>query len=287
MLLQGTPVAERILTQLKNSIANSFVRPGLAVVLVGNNPASEVYVNMKVKKATELGMISKAHKLPSDSTLSDIIKLINKLNADPTVHGILVQLPLPKHLDTNTIIEAISPYKDVDGIHPINAGKLLLGQVDGFAPCTPSGIIELLNHYEIPLLGRHVVIIGRSNIVGKPLAAMLMQKHPLTNSSVTLLHSQSENIPEILRSADIIVAAVGVPLFIKENMVSSDAVVIDVGTSRVPAENSKGYALVGDVDFNNVVTKCKAITPVPGGIGPMTVAMLMRNTWESCQKFFS
>ncbi|MEF9519939.1 bifunctional methylenetetrahydrofolate dehydrogenase/methenyltetrahydrofolate cyclohydrolase FolD [Chlamydia crocodili] len=284
MLLKGSPVAERVLETIKQEISNSPTPPGLAVVLIGNDPASEVYVGMKVKKATDLGMISKAHRLPSDATLTDILKLINRLNNDPTIHGILVQIPLPKHLDANAVIQAIAPEKDVDGLHPINMGKLLLGQLGGFAPCTPAGIIELLNYYEIPLLGRHVAVVGRSNIVGKPLAAMLMQKHPSTNATVTLLHSQSQNLTEILKTADIIIAAVGVPLFIKENMVSPQTVVIDVGTSRVTANNDKGYTLVGDVDFNNVVTKCQAISPVPGGVGPMTVAMLMKNTWESYKK---
>ncbi|ASD30599.1 bifunctional 5,10-methylene-tetrahydrofolate dehydrogenase/ 5,10-methylene-tetrahydrofolate cyclohydrolase [Chlamydia abortus] len=287
MLLKGTPVAERVLEKIKQEISHSSTPPGLAVVLIGNDPASEVYVGMKVKKATDLGMVSKAHRLPSDATLTDILKLIERLNNDPTIHGILVQIPLPKHLDSHAIIQAISPEKDVDGLHPVNMGKLLLGQLGGFAPCTPAGIIELLHYYEIPLLGRHVAVVGRSNIVGKPLAAMLMQKHPSTNATVTLLHSQSQNLKEILKTADIIIAAVGVPLFIKESMVSSHAVIIDVGTSRVATNNAKGYILVGDVDFNNVVTKCKAISPVPGGVGPMTVAMLMKNTWESYQKFSS
>ncbi|BAE81331.1 bifunctional protein [Chlamydia felis Fe/C-56] len=284
MLLKGTPVAERILEKLKQKISQSPTPPGLAVVLIGNDPASEVYVGMKVKKAMNLGMVSKAHRLPSDATLTDILKLIERLNNDPTIHGILVQIPLPKHLDSNVIIQAISPEKDVDGLHPVNMGKLLLGQLGGFSPCTPAAVIELLNYYDIPLQGRHVAVVGRSNIVGKPLAAMLMQKHPTTNATVTLLHSQSQNFTEILKTADIIVAAVGVPLFIQENMISPNAVIVDVGISRVATNNDKGYMLVGDVDFNNVVTKCKAITPVPGGVGPMTVAMLMKNTWESYQK---
>ncbi|WP_100934711.1 bifunctional methylenetetrahydrofolate dehydrogenase/methenyltetrahydrofolate cyclohydrolase FolD [Candidatus Chlamydia corallus] len=280
MLLRGLPVAEKILQKLKEEISQSPTSPGLAVVLIGNDPASEVYVGMKVKKAGDIGIISKAHKLPSDSTLSSILKLIERLNEDPSIHGILVQLPLPKHLDSEVILQSISPDKDVDGLHPINMGKLLLGNFHGLIPCTPAGIIELLNYYEIPLAGRHVAIAGRSNIVGKPLAALMMQKHPQTNSTVTVLHSQSKNLPEILKMADIIVAAVGVPLFIKETMVAPHAVIVDVGTTRVPADNAKGYTLLGDVDFNNVVTKCAAITPVPGGVGPMTVAMLMSNTWQ-------
>lgn len=285
MLLRGIPATEKILQRLKEEISQSPTSPGLAVVLIGNDPASEVYVGMKVKKAAEIGIISKAHKLPSDSTLSSVLKLIERLNQDPSIHGILVQLPLPKHLDSEVILQAISPDKDVDGLHPVNMGKLLLGNFDGLLPCTPAGIIELLNYYEIPLRGRHAAIVGRSNIVGKPLAALMMQKHPQTNCTVTVLHSQSENLPEILKTADIIIAALGAPLFIKETMVAPHAVIVDVGTTRVPADNVKGYTLLGDVDFNNVVTKCAAITPVPGGVGPMTVAMLMSNTWRCYQNF--
>ncbi len=287
MLLKGTPVAEHVLNSIKKEIAQAPSAPGLAVVLIGNDPASEVYVATKVKRAQELGIVSKAHRLPSDSTLTTILNLIHRLNEDPTVHGILVQLPLPKHIDSHVILSAISPEKDVDGLHPINVGKLLLGQTDGFAPCTPSGIIELLNYYDIPIQGQHVAIVGRSNIVGKPLAAMLMQKTPLGNATVTLLHSESNNVTDILKTADIIVVAVGSPLFLKENMISSNTTVIDVGTTRVSAATPKGYTLIGDVDFNNVVTKCKAISPVPGGVGPMTIAMLMSNTWKSYQRSLS
>lgn len=287
MLLKGTPVADHLLTQIKREIIRYSTPPGLAVVLIGNHPASEVYVNMKVKQATNLGMISKAHRLPSDATLTEIVHLIKRLNTDPSVHGILLQLPLPKHLDAQTIIATISPEKDVDGLHPINMGKLLLGQPGGFAPCTPAGIIELLNYYDIALDGQHVAVIGRSQIVGKPLAAMLMQKTPETNATVTILHSGSQRVPEILKTADIIIVAIGVPLFLKEDMISPGAIIIDVGTSRMPAENPKGYILTGDVDFNNVVTKCGAISPVPGGVGPMTVAMLMKNTWESYLRLHS
>lgn len=287
MLLKGTPVAEHVLNSIKKEIAQAPSAPGLAVVLIGNDPASEVYVATKVKRAQELGIVSKAHRLPSDATLTTILNLIHRLNEDPTVHGILVQLPLPKHLDSHVILSAISPDKDVDGLHPINVGKLLLGQTDGFAPCTPSGIIELLNYYDIPIQGQHVAIVGRSNIVGKPLAAMLMQKNPSGNATVTLLHSESNNVADILKTADIIVVAVGSPLFLKENMISPNTTVVDVGTTRVSASTPKGYTLIGDVDFNNVVTKCKAISPVPGGVGPMTIAMLMSNTWKSYQRSLS
>ena len=281
MLLKGAPAANCILATIKDQIQSHSGAPGLAVVLVGNNPASEIYVSMKVKRATDLGMVSKSYRKPSDATLSDILALIHQLNCDEDIHGILVQLPLPKHLDTQAILSSISPDKDVDGLHPTNVGKLLLGETDGFVPCTPAGIVELLKYYEISLYGKHVVILGRSNIVGKPLAALLMQKHADTNASVTVLHSQSEHISEITRTADILVSAIGVPLFVTREMISDKTIVIDVGTSRIPAANPKGYSLAGDVDFNNVAPVCQAITPVPGGVGPMTVALLMRNTWES------
>ena len=281
MLLKGAPAANCILATIKDQIQSHSGAPGLAVVLVGNNPASEIYVSMKVKRATDLGMVSKSYRKPSDATLSDILALIHQLNCDEDIHGILVQLPLPKHLDTQAILSSISPDKDVDGLHPTNVGKLLLGETDGFVPCTPAGIVELLKYYEISLYGKHVVILGRSNIVGKPLAALLMQKHADTNASVTVLHSQSEHISEITRTADILVSAIGVPLFVTREMISEKTIVIDVGTSRIPAAKPKGYSLAGDVDFNNVAPVCQAITPVPGGVGPMTVALLMRNTWES------
>lgn len=281
MLLKGAPAANCILATIKDQIQSHSGAPGLAVVLVGNNPASEIYVSMKVKRATDLGMVSRSYRKPSDATLSDILALIHQLNCDEDIHGILVQLPLPKHLDTQAILSAISPDKDVDGLHPTNVGKLLLGETDGFVPCTPAGIVELLKYYEISLYGKHVVILGRSNIVGKPLAALLMQKHADTNASVTVLHSQSEHLSEITRTADILVSAIGVPLFVTREMISEKTIVIDVGTSRIPAANPKGYSLAGDVDFNNVAPVCQAITPVPGGVGPMTVALLMRNTWES------
>ncbi|WP_213318417.1 tetrahydrofolate dehydrogenase/cyclohydrolase catalytic domain-containing protein [Chlamydiifrater volucris] len=285
MILYGQPVAEKIFEKISQDIRKASSKPGLAVILVGNNAASEVYVGTKVRRAKELGMNSKAYRLPSDVEPSKVLELIQTLNSDPETHGILLQLPLPKHLDADAIISTIAPEKDVDGLTPINMGKLLAEIPGGFIPCTPAGIVEILNHYSIPMEGKHVVILGRSNIVGKPLAALMMQKHAMTNASVTVLHSKSENIKEILLSADIIVSAIGSPFFVKENMVSPKSVIIDVGISKIPDDSSpKGYQIVGDVDFNNVVTKCSAITPVPLGVGPTTVAMLMRNTWESYQR---
>lgn len=289
MLIDGSAVAGQLLNTLKHEVSNYPSPPGLAVILVGEDSASQVYVNMKINKANKLGLLSKVYRLPLTTTLTDVIHLIQRLNQDSSIHGILVQLPLPNHLDTQTIIQHIAPEKDVDGLHPTNMGKLLLGLPGGFTPCTPAGIHTLLTHYQIPVQGKHVVILGRSNIVGKPLAALLMQKHPHANATVTLLHSHSQHIHELIRSADILIAALGIPQFVKEDMVSSHAVVIDVGINRIPSpkETTKGYSLVGDTDFEKLVTKCKAITPVPGGVGPMTVAMLMKNTCESYKRFIS
>lgn len=288
MLIDGLTVASQILSELEQEVSTYPEPPGLAVIIIGDNPASRVYVNMKTSKANKLGFSSTVHRLPSNTSLPEILKLIGSLNSDPSIHGILVQLPLPNHLNEQTIIQNIAPEKDVDGLHPVNMGKLLLGRSDGFTPCTPAGIVTLLTHYQIPIQGKHVVVLGRSNIVGKPLAALLMQKHPQANATVTLAHSQSLQIQELLQSADILITAIGIPNFIKRDMVSSKTVIIDVGINRVPNEQtSSGYTLVGDADFKNLVDHCKAITPVPGGVGPMTVAMLMKNTCESFKRSLS
>lgn len=279
-ILFGQPVADKILQQVQVSVSKCAQPPCLAVILVGNNPASEVYVNMKIRRAQELGMLSKAFRLPSDATQSRIIELIQTLNHDPSVHGILLQLPLPKHLDSASILPMISPDKDVDGLHPLNMGKLLAGFSDGFVPCTPAGVMKMIEYYQIPVEGKHIVIAGRSNIVGKPLASLLMQKHPHANATVTIVHSYSENIESLLKSADVIIAAMGSPTFIKANMVAPHTFIIDVGTTRIDAPHTeKGYSIVGDVDFNNVIPVCAGVSPVPGGVGPLTVAMLMYNTW--------
>lgn len=281
MLLDGSVVSTHILSELKNEIAQYQSPPGLAVILIGNDPASEVYVKTKIKTAFTIGITSTVHKLPENVDLSTVLNLIEQLNQDPFIHSILIQLPLPKHLDAQAIIQKINPNKDADGLHPVNMGKLLLGQSGGRIPCTPAGILELLKFYHISTQGKHVVILGRSDIVGKPLAALLMQKKPQANATVTLLHSQSKNIELIIQSADIVVAAIGSPLFVKKHMISPNVVLIDVGINRISCHGPKGYRLVGDIDFHQVVSKCQAITPVPGGIGPMTVAMLMKNTCEN------
>jgi methylenetetrahydrofolate dehydrogenase (NADP+) / methenyltetrahydrofolate cyclohydrolase len=260
------------------------VTPGLAVVLVGDNPASQVYVRMKEKACEELGIASFQHKLPKSTSGKKLLHLIQELNADKLVHGILVQLPLPRHIDEKEILNAIDPAKDVDGFHPVNVGKMLVGE-PGFRPCTPYGCQQLLVRYGYDPEGQHVVVVGRSNIVGKPVAAMLMQKAKGANATVTVCHSRTRDISKITRQADILIAAMGVPEFVKGNMVKPGAVVIDVGVNRVDDPSSeKGYKLVGDVDFKAVSKKAKAITPVPGGVGPMTITMLMKNTLQAAQQ---
>lgn len=252
--------------------------PGIAFVLVGDNPASHSYIQMKKKRCSEIGFLSFDQVLPADIDEADLLRIIGHLNVDPRVDGILVQLPLPPHLNPEAILQAIDPGKDVDGFHPLNMGKLLLGQSGGFWPCTPYGIIELLHHYRISLENKHVVIVGRSNIVGKPLAALCMQKRQGLNATVTIAHSQTVGLPDLCQSADVLIAAVGQPRLIRSSMVKKGAVVVDVGITR--ASNGK---LVGDVDFEEVAPLTSAITPVPGGVGPMTIAMLLKNTWTSCR----
>jgi methylenetetrahydrofolate dehydrogenase (NADP+)/methenyltetrahydrofolate cyclohydrolase len=238
---------------------------------------------MKKKRCKEVGMLSLDCELPSTITEEDLLKEIEKLNTNPAIDGILIQLPLPDHMNTMHIVSAIDPAKDVDGFHPLNVGKMLIGETDGFLPCTPHGIQVLLTQAQIPIHGRHVVIVGRSNIVGKPLAAILMQKAPHCNASVTVVHSQSEHLPEICRSADILIAAMGKPLFIKKEMVKQGAVVVDVGINRI--KTSQGQStLVGDVDYAQVAPLCSHISPVPGGVGPMTIAILLSNTLLSYQR---
>jgi methylenetetrahydrofolate dehydrogenase (NADP+)/methenyltetrahydrofolate cyclohydrolase len=260
------------------------VFPGLATVLVGDDPASHVYVRSKRQRCEELGIASFHHELPADVTEKRLLHLVEKLNADPKVHGILVQLPLPKHINENKILNAMNPEKDVDGFHPVNVGRLLVGD-EGFAPCTPKGCQELLLRSGCSPEGKHVVIVGRSNIVGKPLAALLMQKKTGANATVTVCHSRTKNLAALTQQADILVAAIGVPEFIKSRMVREGAVVIDVGTNRVAdATKKSGHRLTGDVDFKNVSKKARAITPVPGGVGPMTITMLMKNTVISAKR---
>ena len=252
-------------------------RPGLAVVLVGDNPASKVYVSSKVKRCAELGIYSEKIVLPKETSQAELLQVIEKLNTNPLIHGILVQSPVPKHIDEQAVVNAINPDKDVDCFHARNVGRLLLGDFSGFLPCTPWGVMQLLKRSEISTAGKHAVIIGRSNIVGKPMMALLSAKG--ADATVTLCHSRTPDIAAFTRNADLIVAAVGKPEFLRGNMVKDGAVIIDVGINRVEAPGTeKGYRLVGDVAFDEVAPKASRITPVPGGVGPMTIAMLMKNT---------
>lgn len=251
-------------------------RPGLAVVLVGDDPASKVYVSSKVKRCAELGIYSEKIVLPKETSQDELLQVIAKLNVNPLIHGILVQSPVPKHIDEQAVVNAINPDKDVDCFHARNVGRLLLGDFSGFLPCTPWGVMQLLKRSDISTAGKHAVIIGRSNIVGKPMMALLSAKG--ADATVTLCHSRTPDIAAFTRNADLIVAAVGKPEFLRGNMVKDSAVIIDVGINRVDApDTEKGYRLVGDVAFDEVAPKASRITPVPGGVGPMTIAMLMKN----------
>lgn len=258
--------------------------PALAVVLAGDDPASQVYVSRKAKMCAELGIRSEKILLPRETTQEELMSVIRKLNADDSIHGVLVQSPPPPQIDEGAVILGIDPSKDVDCFHPLNVGRVLLGERDGFLPCTPWGITVLLERSGIRTAGKHAVILGRSNIVGKPMAAMLMGKGGSGDATVTVCHSRTENLAEFTRRADIIIAAIGRPEFLRGDMVSEGAAVIDVGINRIPDPAAKsGFRLVGDVAFDEVAAKASRITPVPGGVGPMTIAMLMKNTVRACR----
>lgn len=273
IILDGHKAAEDLYLRIRSHIRKDHP-PSIAMVLVGEHAPSLTYVTMKQKAAAKIGMRSEVIHLPENISEEALIHQIAILNEGP-IHGILVQMPLPKHINTQKVIAALSPHKDVDGLHPYNAGLLSLGQEGGFIPCTPLGIHHLLHFYKIPLNGQHVVILGRSILVGRPLATLLSQKSMGGQATVTLAHSQSHNLEEICRSADILIAAMGAPLFVKEHMVKQGAVVVDVGITRV------GQKLVGDVDFEALRSKCSALSPVPGGVGPMTIACLLANTLKA------
>tara|TARA_B100001971_G_scaffold182132_1_gene179270 strand:+ start:2266 stop:3177 length:912 start_codon:yes stop_codon:yes gene_type:complete len=287
-LIDGRAIADQIHEETRRYIKSLNKRaatPGLVFVRVGEDSASRVYVGMKEKSCAHLSIQSNTHVLPEDTSEKDLLKLICKLNTDPTVDGILVQAPLPAQINEATIFAAVSPNKDVDGFHPVNVGKLLLGDPTGFVPCTPAGVHELLTRSGVETSGMEVVVLGRGNIVGKPMAAILCQKTEHANSTVTLCHSRTANIGEHCRRADILIAAMGVAEFVKADMVKHGAVVIDVGVNRIPDPKTKnGSRLVGDVDFTNVQPVAGKITPNPGGVGPMTIAMLMRNTVRAAAK---
>jgi methylenetetrahydrofolate dehydrogenase (NADP+)/methenyltetrahydrofolate cyclohydrolase len=281
-LIDGRAIADQIHEETRRQIEALSKRgtpPGLVFVRVGEDAASRVYVGMKEKACARLGIQSTQHVLPEDAPEKELLQLISELNSNPTVHGILVQAPLPGHINEATVFASVSPNKDVDGFHPLNVGKLLLGDSTGFVPCTPAGIHELLVREGVQTSGAEVVVLGRGNIVGKPMAALLCQKNDRANATVTLCHSRTEDIGAHCRRADILIAAIGVPEFVKADMVKPGAVVIDVGVNRVDDPAAKnGGRLVGDVDFAAVQPVAGKITPNPGGVGPMTIALLMRNT---------
>jgi len=288
VLLDGKKISDDIKFELRTQVAelrNTYGKvPGLVTILVGDNSASQSYVSSKVKACSELGMNSKFEKLGNDISEEELLRIIENYNKDENFHGILVQLPLPKHINEDRIIESINPDKDVDGFHPISVGRLVIGK-DTFLPCTPAGIQELFRRYKIETKGKHVVVVGRSNIVGKPVANIMLQKKDYANSIVTICHSAAKDLGQYTRAADIIIAAIGQASFITGDMVKEGAVVIDVGINRVEDANSaKGYKIVGDVNFDEVAPKCSYITPVPGGVGRMTVAMLMVNTYKAFVK---
>ncbi len=287
-IIDGKAVATAIHAETKQAVdelkANYDLQPGLAVVLIGEDPASKVYVGMKVKKSAELGIFSEKRVLPKEATQEQVLAVVQELNDNPAIHGILVQSPPPSQIDEAEIVRAIKPEKDVDCFHPVNVGKMLLGEEDGFLPCTPHGIMMLLERSGVDPSGKHAVVIGRSNIVGKPMMALLVQKAKGANATVTVCHSRTANIAEHTRQADILIAAIGKPEFVTADMVKDGAVVIDVGINRVDdATRDRGYRLVGDVAFDEVSEKCSLITPVPGGVGPMTIAMLMHNAVKACK----
>ncbi len=286
-IIDGNKIAEEIRDELRAKIADlksRGVTPGLAVVLVGEDPASQVYVRMKGKSCEDLGIYSETIRLPVEYKEEPLLQLIDDLNANEKIHGILVQLPLPDHINETKVLNRINPEKDVDGFHPVNVGRMLIGD-PGFLPCTPHGIQELLIRSGNSPEGKHVVIVGRSNIVGKPVAAILMQKKKGANATVTVCHSRTKDLPAVTRQGDIVIAAMGVARFIKADMVREGAAVIDVGVNRIDDPSAKkGYRLVGDVDFDAVKEKASAITPVPGGVGPMTIVMLMKNTVISAER---
>lgn len=286
--IDGVAVARAVREDVAREVAELKARgitPGLTVVIVGEDPASQSYVKSKEKASVEAGMKGETIRLPAETPQAELEALIDRLNADPTVHGILVQSPLPKHMDANTVVRRIAPHKDVDGFHPVNVGKLLIGEKDGFAPCTPAGVQELLVRYGITTTGKDVVVVGRSNIVGKPMASLLVQQGAGADCTVTVCHSRTRDLAAHTRRADIVIAALGRPESITGDMIRPGAVVIDVGISRVDDPSDKrGYRIVGDVHYESAAKVASHITPVPGGVGPMTIAMLLKNTVRAARQ---
>ena len=287
-LIDGVAVAKAVRADVARETAElkaKGITPGLTVVIVGEDPASQSYVKSKEKASIEAGMKGETIKLPASTPQAELEALIDRLNADPTVHGILVQSPVPKHMDANTVVRRIAPTKDVDGFHPINVGKLLIGEKDGFAPCTPAGVQELLVRYGLETTGKEVVVVGRSNIVGKPMASLLVQQGKGADCTVTVCHSRTKDLAFHTKRADIIIAAIGKPEVLTGDTIRPGAVVIDVGINRVDDPTSpKGYRIVGDVHFDSARRVASHITPVPGGVGPMTIAMLLKNTVRAARQ---
>lgn len=288
-IIDGKAIAEQMRADLSAEIEELKARgvtPGLAVVLVGEDPASQVYVRMKGKACEKIGMHSETIKLPDDTPEAELLSVIDRLNGDPKIHGFLVQLPLPKQIDEQQVLLSILPEKDVDGFHPVNVGKVSIGDPTGFRPATPYGVQQMLVRFGVEIEGAHAVVLGRSNLVGRPMAALLTQKAKGANATVTMCHSRTKNIAEIARQADILIAAMGMPEFVGAEMIKPGAVVIDVGTSRVDDPSTeKGYRIAGDVDFNAALEVAAAVTPVPGGVGPMTITMLLYNTVQAARQW--
>ncbi len=283
-IIDGKSISEEIISEIRAELPGSNVTPGLALVLVGNNPASEIYVKMKEKKCAELGFHSVVNRQPESISEPELLSIISGYNNDPKIHGILIQLPLPSHINEMNVLEAVDYRKDVDGFHPVNAGRLMIGE-KCYLPCTPAGIYELLKRYNVDTSGKHAVVIGRSNIVGKPIANILLQKAKGANCTVTVTHSATKDIASFTRQADIIVAAIGKANFLTGDMIKDGVVIIDVGINRIDDPTAKkGYKVVGDVDYDSCYPKSSLITPVPGGVGPMTIAMLLKNTLDSALK---
>lgn len=280
LLINGRSIANKIKDELKNIIIKNKINPGLGIILVGERPDSQVYVRMKKKACEKIGITNFDVHLDSKISQNEVIKEINKMNENPDIHGILVQLPLPKHINEREVLNCVSLKKDVDGFHSTNIGKLALNELNEIQPpCTPDGCIELLKRYNIEIEGKHAVIVGRSNIVGMPLSLLLLHN----NATVSICHSRTQNLKEITKTADILITAFGIPEKITEDYVKEDCVILDVGINQVKDDTKKkGYRLVGDCDFNNLKEKVKGITPVPGGVGPMTIAMLLKHTVEKC-----
>ena len=286
--IDGAAIAQKVHAETKariESLAARGCRPGLAVVLVGDDPASRTYVRSKDKKAAELGLYSVKHELPADIPEAELVSLVRELNRDPLIHGILVQSPLPPHINEQRVVAHIDPAKDVDGFHPLNVARLAMDDPTGFVPCTPLGCLRLLRESGVETSGARAVVVGRSMIVGKPMALLLMRRGRTGDATVTVAHSRSRDLAGITRAADIVIAAIGRPHFLGADHIGKNAVVIDVGINRVEDPDApKGYRLVGDVDYDAVAERCAAITPVPGGVGPMTIAMLMANTVTACER---